>query len=73
MEKTKTIDQLTADAAYIRNALLGVEDIIEFRFSGGVASLKDTNKLNGVLTAIGCLAKQHEQDLIEFGKEGISR
>lgn len=73
MEKTKTIDGLTEDATCIRNALLGVEDIIEFRFSSGAASLKDTNKLNGVLTAIGCLVKQHEQDLIEFEKEDIGR
>ena len=73
MEKTKTIDELTADATYIRNALLGVEDITEFRFSDGKVSLEDTNKLNGLLTAIGCLAKQHEQDLVKFGEEGIDR
>lgn len=65
----KNIDNFTTDAIYISDALLGIDDFVTFCSSSGGLTLEDSNKLNGLLVAVSCLAKQHAQD-IEKTKEG---
>ena len=68
MREIKDIDELTEEAGDICNALRGLKKYIDFMLCE--ASKDDSGEIDGLVTAITCLANAHYTDMDNFNVFG---